>query len=526
MSHPLPPQGILAGDGPPPDLGGKLLTPEAAARKIDQLVGMVDGVVRDDPAFGPRGDPIRSSSRPTAKVIYRDIPLVVVQNSWSVHETIAALSSHMMGYFDRSGQLVDSILGDDRVIATLGSRRAGLFGREVRFKPANDSAAAKEVLDAWVNHWPSFSGDSSLGIMSDYEVLMGFCNAQLVWDTRESVWKPFLKLWHPRYVYWNWAARKMVALSQDGSVPIIAGNGKWVHHSRFGYERSWIRGAIRGVAEPFLGRHFARRDWMRWSELHGIPMVLAETPMAADPIERSQFVNGMANRGSETVILIGKGVDEHNSYGVSLVEAETLGWEGFAGLVDQCDMAIQLALLFQNLTTEVKGGSFAATSAHMDIRDSGIQDDNVAWRSTIHDQVARPFAAFGFGDPDLAPWTDWDVASRSGYEQNATQFKEFGTALEVMARAGIRFDDDEAVRAFAKERFGLDKLPKFTIHDPPTTTTANAAMLTAQAADKSAGAAHKTGDAAIISANANKTKAEKPEPTPPPKGPSSTSEGT
>lgn len=512
MNHGILDQKAPASGAPLPKAGASL-TYEEAQQKVNEQVGGFSIPPIPDPAFGPPGDPLTlPQTKPHAEVVFRTIPLVVIQNAWSVQEARDALAQHMMGRFERSAQLCDSTLGDDRVMATLGSRRAGLFGRDLRFRAANDSAAAKEVLEAWQAHWPEFAGDSSLGLMSDYEVLMGWADAQLVWDTSGTVWKPYMRHWHPRYEYWNWGVRKMVALSQDGSIPVIGGNGKWVHHSRFGTERCWIRGAIRAIAEPFLGRHWSRRDWLRWSEIHGLPTVLAETPMAADPGERSQFVNQVANRGSESVVLIGKGVDEHNSYNLRLLEAETLGWEGFAGLIDHCDMAIVLALLFQNLTTEVKGGSFAATSAHMDIRDSGIQDDNAAWRATLHDQVARPFALFNFGDPDLAPWTEWDVASRAGYKENALQFKEFGTALEVLARGGIQFDDDDAVRAFAKERFGLDKLPKFTINSPPQTTTANAAMITAKASDKTADASHKTGDAALISANANKTKAEQPPP--------------
>lgn len=446
--------------------GGDPITYDQAAKEIDRRTG-VGQVDQRDPAFAPPGEPLTDSSKPTAKVYYRTIPLVVVQNTWSVNDACGALAEHMIGVFERSAQLCDSILGDDRVMATLGSRRAGLFGRDIRHRPANDSSAAREVFDAWVDHWPKFSGDSSLGIMSDYEVLMGFSDAQLVWDTAKPIWKPYLRHWHPRYEYWNWDVRKLTAITQDGQFPIIPGNGKWVHHSRFGTERCWIRGAIRAVAEPFLGRHWARRDLFRWSEKHGLAIVLAGTPMAADPGERSQFVQQVANIGSETTVLIGKGVDEHNSYSLDLLEANAMGWEGFIGAIDNCDMAIVLALLFQNLTTEVKGGSFAATSAHMDIRDSGIQDDNAAWRSTLHEQVARPFAFYNFGDPDLAPVTEWDVASRSQYAENAKQFQAFGTAIEVMARGGIKFEFVEEVRKWAAKRFGLDGLPDFTIGDPP-----------------------------------------------------------
>ena len=38
---------------------------------------------------------------------------------------------------------------------------AGLFGRNVKHKPADDSIAAKEVFDAWVQCWPKNSGGCS-----------------------------------------------------------------------------------------------------------------------------------------------------------------------------------------------------------------------------------------------------------------------------------------------------------------------------------------------------------------------------
>jgi hypothetical protein len=455
-SDPNPPRG-------PHDI---VLSYGEATKEIERRVG---GAVpyKGDPAFAPPGDPLSpGSTKAKAEVIFRDIPLVAIQNSWAVNEATGALRSHMLGIFESSGQLCDTILGDDRIMPTLGSLRAGLFGRDIRFSPANDSSAAREVLDAWVAHWPQFFAGSGLPLMNDYESIMGFADAQLLWDTTKT-WLPYMRFWHPRYQYWNWEVRKMVAMTMDGTEPIVHGGGKWVHHSRWGYERCWIRGAIRAVAEPVLGRHWARRDWLRWSEIHGIAMTIAETPMAADPGERAQFVKSLANRGSETTVLAGKGVDEQNSYSVSLVEARDTAWEGFAGLISGLDMAIVLAILFQNLTTEVEGGAFAATKSHMDIRDSGIQELNAAWRSTLHGGVARPFAFFNFGDPELAPVTQWDVASRSQYQANALQFKELGNAIMSMSKGGIKFKDVEEVRAFAATRFGLDGLPDFTIGDPP-----------------------------------------------------------
>jgi phage gp29-like protein len=170
-------------------------------------------------------------------------------------------------------------------------------------------------------------------------------------------------------------------------------------------------------------------------------------------------------------------------------------------------MQIVLALLFQNLTTEVKGGSFAATSAHMDIRQQGIQADNSAWRLTIHNQVARPFAQFNFGDASLAPWSEWDAAPREDHTANAESFAKLSTSMQALAAAGVKFTDADEVRQWAGKAFGLRELPAFTIADPP-------AAVTAKAADKTADASHKTGDASLISAAAAKTKAEQPPPPP------------
>jgi hypothetical protein len=129
-------------------------------------------------------------------------------------------------------------------------------------------------------------------------------------------------------------------------------------------------------------------------------------------------------------------------------------------------MAIVLAILMVNLTTEVRGGSFAATDSQMDVRQGGAQFDNQVWKSTLYNQLARPFAYLNFGDANLAPWTWYDVVGRSEYQDNAKQFQAFGTAIEVLRRGGVKFKDVEEVRIWAAEKFGLDKLPDFDIVDP------------------------------------------------------------
>jgi phage gp29-like protein len=447
---------------PPP--GTQVLTLDGAVNQINQQAGP-NGIIQDDPGF-TQFDPLKQPGREaTARVVYREIPVISIQNSWSVPQVRSALVSNMNGVFDLIVQLWESIRGDDRVTATLGSRTAGLFGRDVRHTPANDSSAAKECCDAWAECWPKFAGGPALRTLSEYEIGLGWAPAQLVWDTSTSVWKPQLKFWNNRYTYWHWGLRRYIALSQDGQIPIEPGDGKWLLHSRYDPYRAWIFGAVRAVAEPWLLRHFAFRDMARYSEVHGLPIRVAETPASADATERAQYAAQVARLGFETTLLLGKGVDEQNSYGFSLVEAKDPAWEVFSALIGQCDMAIVLAIMFQNLTTEVSTGSFAAVQGHMDIRQNGIQSDNAAWRYTLP-QVQRPFALFNFGDPDLAPTTEWDVTPLDQRAANAVQLKAFSDSIAALAKGGIKFKSDEEVRSFAADLLGLYKLPAFHIGDP------------------------------------------------------------
>jgi phage gp29-like protein len=412
-------------------------------------------------------DPLKKpNAQGSAKIVYRDLPLVDTIHSWTVDGVRGALHSHVFGIFYLSGQLADSILGDDRVQATIGSRISGLFGREVIFEPADDSAAAKEVSDAWVKCWPKLATTAATNEMQAYTILEGFEAAQLVWDTSGPIWQPYMRPWHPRFIYYHWDLRRYIAISQHGQIVVEPGNGKWVLHAPYGAYRGWIRGAIRACAEPWLMRHWAMRDWARYSEKHGIPIVKALVPAAADQPQRDLFEAAISALGTESTIMLPQGVDKPYSYDIEYAEPTDDSWQSFPGLIDRCDMNIVLSIMFQNLTTEVKGGSFAATSAHMDIREGGIQFDNEAWAYTMREQVARPFAQFNFGDPELAPKTRWDVPKLSEHTAAADQFQKFGTAVEVMARGGIKFKDANKVRAFAAERFGLKDLPDFTIGDP------------------------------------------------------------
>lgn len=397
----------------------------------------------NDPAFQPPRDPLADIRRLRAStgIINRELPNPIVQTGWSIQEVREAIASHVTGLFDASAQLVDAINSDSRVHSSMSSRVGGLLGRALNhYIPAKykDSAIAKECYDAWISHWPSMGTEPVLSDMLMWGCELGFWVGQQLWDTSGKYWLPYLQSWHPRYTYYHWKYRTFVAITLDGQVPISSGDGHWVLHAPFGENRGWMRGALRAIAPWWLARNYALRDWARASERHGMPIGKAVTPFGAAPEMVNKFRNDLSTLGQESIIQLPQSPDPMiGSYDLEWLETNASAWQAFEALIQQCNAEITLAVLGQNLTSEVKEGSFAAARVHADVRQAILEADARALSQTIYKQIARPFAAINFGDPDLAPRSVWDIVPFEDNKANADAFVAFASAVNLLKTAGI-----------------------------------------------------------------------------------------
>lgn len=400
----------------------------------------------DDPAWQPPRDPLKEAQ---PGVIHREIPIATVQTHWSWQGVNAALDDLRIGIFDRPAQLAESILWDARVQAAMSSRTGGLLGRPAKFEAASSprvkgSRAAQEVLDAWLDVWPQVSSESAFSQLHAWAVMM-FGLAQITWDTSVTPWVPHIVPFHPRYTYYQFVFRKLIALTLDGQVPVTPGDGHWFCLAPFGDHRGWMRGVMPALARPWIQRNFAFRDFARYCERHGFPMLKAKVPAAADPRQIAALNSKLANIGQESVITIPQGVDGANSYDIDYLEPTAATYEAFSQAIATCDMDITLALLAQNLTTEVKEGSFAAARMHGDVRQAVIEFDNRWLSEAIYSQIARPFALFNFGDAELAPYTTRDIEPFEDYATQAATFSSFANALLALRNAGVELDEPSAL---------------------------------------------------------------------------------
>lgn len=446
-----------------------------------------------DPAFQPPSDPLKDlgALKARAVVIHREIPNVIVQQGWQVSDVRSTLIDLVTGIFDRPAQLLDAIAGDSRVQSAMRSRSGGLLGRPLRFKPAKhpDEGAAKKCCEAWEDHWPAMHAEPAMLDLLETAHPLGFAYAQVLWDTTSSKkrWFPYLQSFNARYSWYHWVYRVHVAVTLDGNFPITPGDGHWVLHAPYGSYRGWMRGAMRALAQWWLARNYALRDWARYCERHGFPILLADTPFGADANDIASYQSQLGGIGQESVLQLPGSVDKtkYGEYDLRYLEPADENWQAFKALIDQCNAEITMALMGQNLTGEVKEGSFAAARVHADVRQDILEADARALAKTLYVQVARPFAALNFNDPDLAPQIQWDVRPQEDLEQKARTFQSFASAINALRQSGFALDKPER---FAR-RFGLVGLRLIEV--PPVQIEAQLARATGQVSDSSAGGSGK-----------------------------------
>jgi hypothetical protein len=390
-----------------------------------------------------------------------------IRPTWTVAQVKSALYIHQTGSFTESALLVEAMYADDELPTSLDRSVNLIAGAEFSLIPTEDSEGKPEQgsqlqVDVLAPIWETSFPEHELAKMLRWFIMLGVAVGTIDWDTKQTPWKPYLRTLHPEFLWWDegtvdpQTGRFGVFRynSRNGSNEIVTpGDGKWVLLSD-GRE-SWMRCSLRALATTWLVKQYAWRDWQRYNERHGLPIVKAMVPAVAEASDKASFFAGVRAMNSETTALLPQFSDEDGpNFDLELLEAKDQSWDTFRSVIERCDRKIQVHFLGTN-TNELIGtaGSRATSESGRNISAETAAERERRVSTDLRDQLVKPFSAFNVpgAELDLAPWPHYNTEGEEDTLKRAEGMKAFGEALSAIKAAGwdVANIEEEA------ERFGL-----------------------------------------------------------------------
>jgi phage gp29-like protein len=369
-----------------------------------------------------------------------------LQPAWTVAGVRGALNTHERGQFNSSAMLIQAMGRDERLSAVVQTRLGGLFSRDFTVEPAGgeeSDARAKTIAEELETDWFDMFPEADLMELWQWYLFAGVAIGELRWQRTADRWTPRLKVWDLQFAYADEDFQHYVLQTQQGEVhiPFGGGDGKWVVIGRG--TRPWMNGLVRALATPWLVGQFALRDWARYSERHGMPLIKAMVPAVAEEPDREDFLDDIRALSTETTVTLPTALDAEGKVGfdLELLEATDRSWEGFQGLIRHIQDSYAIALTGNNLTTMVEGGSYAAAKEAGALRNEYAESDGQELSTQLREQAVEPWATVNFGDAEgRTPWPKWNTSPPEDLKSEAESINTLSLALDKLTTSGVPVD--------------------------------------------------------------------------------------
>lgn len=365
---------------------------------------------------------------------------------WTPAMVKAAQLAADTGRLMPAADLVESLMGDDRVQGVLSTRTHGLLGLPRQFfgddedVEAGDDESPKAALEgtkaladrpAVPGDWAKMLPEAELALFAAWGILLGVALAEMVPPEERDIGErevPTMRVWHPRWLRHDWTTDTWWLTTAEGEVQITPGDGRWVLWTPYGSSRPWTKGAWRPLAFAYLLKQYALHDRTRASEVYGSAMRVGIAPDGATEEARRKQLRDLKRLGRDTALLFPSGWD------VKLVEATGQTWQIYRDQIEWADRAIAIVLAGQYVTTEGTTG-FSNGNIHAAIKHDLIQFTAEALATCLHEQVVKPWAERNYGSAARAPFVRWDTSPPEDKKTTAEAISALGDAITKLDQA-------------------------------------------------------------------------------------------
>lgn len=392
-----------------------------------------------------------------ARTVLRELATYTVGGFANQRQLASAISQHENGQFMMSADLCDVMSRDDRCAAVERTRIQGLLGLDLDFESKGKGAkrtkdrVARDAKESWMQ----MLSPAQAYLWVKWGLWLGIGIGQNVVDTTSvpGKWLPRVRVWHPRFCRFDWTSRTYKLQTETGEVDLLPDDPQWCLFLPYGYERGWMGGMVRNLAGAWNFRQWTLRDWGRWSEVHGQPIKLAITPENADAEDKERWHREVSSPRSESTYRAVQGGDGRN-FDIQFREPIARSFDSFNMQMQEANGDIAICVLGHNLTTEVKGGSFAAARVGDEVRTDIRAWDALVVQQAMRDGILKRWAKWNYGDPELAPYPCYNVEPARDLKNAADTLVSLATGITQLRNAGANPDVEELLAEFSVPNLG------------------------------------------------------------------------
>lgn len=328
-----------------------------------------------------------------------------------------------------AADLVDDMLGDDRIGQAVRRRAGGLYRKTMTFEAGigRRKHAAVRAMEAGEDYLSIFPEDKYHQLKA-YALMLNVSPGTIDWKQQKNGRVlPCLNIWHPRHFRFDTTRGFWLATTANrGEVQVTPGDGIWYMHCPFGKDRPWIWGLWRGLARWWLLKQYAINDWGVASDEIRVKVVSQDPGIESTPEERKQLARDIREMGRRGVLVLPPG------YTYEIIEQKADTWEIYQAQINMANMVIDIVFSGNNLGTEIHDSSQAAAKTAAPIEDGFLAYDGNADGTFAHDQIFEHWADLNYGNPDLAPWPCWDTEPPEDQDKKASTFDKVANALSKL----------------------------------------------------------------------------------------------
>ena len=266
-------------------------------------------------------------------------------------------------------EVYDDLFADARVKAAFGSRQAGCTSLSFELDRMGTPARQHKVIESVFNSLPI----TDIIAQMVAAVWYGYQVSEVMWSKVGSMVLPTSVVPKPQRWFRFSEENELVYLTkehQTDGVPLPDHKFITARHNP-SYGNPYGDPIAQACYWPVKFRHTGFRFFTQFIEKYGMPWIKTEYPIGARESRIVEMLDVLNTSVQDAVVAypsewkvdaLPMGTSQHSE-------------DIYGKFLDYCNTEIYMALLGQNLTSEVEGGSYAAAKIHNTVRQDLIEGD-------------------------------------------------------------------------------------------------------------------------------------------------------